>query len=126
MINTEKEFNHSLKELYKLISNDNLDVNTLKKFLQQYLGLKKEDFIHKESKKSLSPTQLTKLRDYPQELVDIFDSIIEEIREGRINDSHKIKERESKQKNYPEQFKKIAFDLHHYLTHLEDQIKTFY
>jgi hypothetical protein len=125
MINTEKELNQCLKELYKLISDDNLNSNLLKQFLQEKMGYKDSDFLHKTTGRPLSQLQLLKLifREYTPEEIGFFDKTVQQIKDGRTGDVHKIGVSAAKQKNYGESFVEIASDLLSHLQGLESVIK---
>jgi hypothetical protein len=106
--NTNKEFCNSCSELYKLIGPDNINSKAIKQFLIKYFGYSELNFIHKESKKSLSTLQLFKLFEEANTSNNILCGQIEVIKNYRIEADHKILDKEKSKKNYTNQFYDIC------------------
>lgn len=61
VVNTEKAYCEACAELYKLLSNDNLVMNEIKKFLMERFHAIPADFFNKQGERAMSQYQLLQL-----------------------------------------------------------------
>ena len=101
---TYKSYCDCASELYKLIGPDALSQVTIKALLQTRLGLSASAFVHPESKRPLSSSQLLALLEHQLKLPGAFSAVLRKVSELRIDADHKVLDRGEKSSTYSEQF----------------------
>ena len=101
---TYKSFCDCASELYKIIGPDALSQATMKDILQNRLGLSASDFVHHQSKRPLSSSQLLALLEQQFKLPGSLSEVLRKVSALRVDADHKILNRDEKPSTYSEQF----------------------
>lgn len=101
---TYKSFCDCASELYKIIGPDALCQVTMKKILQNRLGLSESKFTHQQTKRPLSSKQLLSLLEQQLKLPGSLSAVLRRVYELRINADHKVLNRDEKSSTYSEKF----------------------
>ncbi len=110
VINTCKALCDSCSELYKILGQDSLVINTLKYICREYLNYTKEDFIQKKGARNLSPLQLLEL--ITSRIKDGHDIVptVRKLQNYRLEADHRIDPQGSTD-DFINQFEELCEDL---------------
>lgn len=102
--NTKKAYCDCCSEFYKLIGNDSLNQNLIKKLLKEKFSTQDDELIHSDSSKRLSPIQLLELLQRKMGIDELMSSQIRKIGDDRTEAAHKITRPIAEENNYIEEF----------------------
>ncbi len=121
--NTRKSYYDSCSEFYKLVGPDSLNQKLIKKILKNEFTTEDCEFIHSESKRSLSTIQLLELLEKKMNIDTVLSSQIRLIGKDRMEADHKITLSTAEESNFVEEFVSVCQNFTYAANQFEHKIR---